>query len=459
MGENNSMALWQWQELLLACGIDVAANGPDVSGISIDSRSLEPGDLFVALSGNPGPRFSTSSVVARDGHEFVQKAKSAGAAGILVSRDTSSSLPEIRMENTLDGLWQIGAAARERMQGKVVGITGSSGKTTARSWLESILSKEAQTHASTGSFNNHWGVPLSLARMPRNAEYGVFEIGMSNPGEIAPLSELVRPSVALLLNVLPAHLQSFDDLDAVRREKLSITSGLSDEGILVLHEGINLDGIYQGRVVTFGFSKSATVSAELSSAVSQTQVQVTIDGKNYAFHLAVGGVHRVLTALGCLGTAYALGADLEQACEVIASLETPAGRGNLLELSGLSIIDDSYNANPVSMQYALDALRQRRGGRKIAVLGEMLELGADSGRYHESILDSCKELDGVITVGEGFANISPGDNFWGHYDASVDIDLAELAELLEEGDIILVKGSNKVFWVNNFITTIVEALS
>ncbi|MBQ74411.1 MAG: UDP-N-acetylmuramoyl-tripeptide--D-alanyl-D-alanine ligase, partial [Gammaproteobacteria bacterium] len=323
------MALWRWRELLVACGVEPASNGPDIAGISIDSRSLKTGDLFVALSGDPGPRFSTSSTIARDGHDFVQDAQSAGAAGILVSRDTGCALPEIRLENTLDGLWHVGVAARDRMQGKVIGITGSSGKTTARSWLENILTQQAMTHASTGSFNNHWGVPLSLARMPRDSDYGIFEIGMNNPGEIGPLSELVKANVALLLNVLPAHLQSFDSLDAVRQEKLSITRGLDDDGILVAHEDISLEGVSHKKVITFGFSPSATLSAVVSSAANQTQVQVTIDGSQHLFRLAVGGAHRVLTSLGCLGAVYALGADLEGACEAMASLEAPSGRGNL----------------------------------------------------------------------------------------------------------------------------------
>lgn len=455
------MALWSWSELVHACGLQQGTIGPDIEGISIDTRSLAAGDLFVALSGNPGPRFHSSSAHARDGHDFVQLAEKAGAAALLLSRDVGCSLPEIRIENTLDGLWHIGEAGRVRMAGKVIGITGSSGKTTARSWLESILRQQAKTHASRDSFNNHWGVPLSLARMPRDTEYGILEIGMNNPGEIEPLSRLVNPDVALILNVLPVHMGNFDSLDAIRQEKLSITRGLKDGGVLVVHEDIDLNGISHKDVLTFGRSESCTVSAEVSVEKNKTGVRVSIRGKKYEFQLIPGGEHRVLTSLGALAVVYALGGDLERACRSLSSLEVPIGRGNLLEISGRFIIDDSYNANPDSMRYALEALYQRQGGRKVALLGEMLELGDGGEQLHASILDACCELDGVITVGEGFANTKTrlGNIHWGHYASAADINPTELAELLHEGDTILVKGSNKVFWVNHFVEALQSALS
>ena len=203
------------------------------------------------------------------------------------------------------------------------------------------------------------------------------------------------------------------------------------------------------------------MSAEVSLEENMTRVRVTIDCKKYGFQLPTGGAHRVFTALGCLAVVYALDADLERACEAMAVMEAPVGRGNLLEVSGRFIIDDSYNANPVSMRYALEALCKFQGGRKVALLGEMLELGDQADQLHISILDACGELDGVITVGEGFAKAKQqlGDIHWRHYASAADIDLVELAELLEEGDTILVKGSNKVFWVNNFVEALRSALS
>jgi UDP-N-acetylmuramoyl-tripeptide--D-alanyl-D-alanine ligase len=459
------MPLWTWSELSLACAVDEPVSGSDINGISIDTRSLKPGDLFIALAGDPGPRFSSSIVDARDGHEFIEAAEAAGAAGLMVSVESDSSLPQLKVSNTLDGLWLIGKAGRERMEGKVVGITGSSGKTTARSWLEVILSRQAKTHASTGSLNNHWGVPLSLARMPADSVFGIFEIGMNSPGEIEPLSRLVAPDVAIVMNVLPAHLGNFRHIDEIRREKLSITQGLQEGGVLVVHEEIDLHDLpqkmQQSNIVTFGLSQSATVAAEVSYERGNSHVNVMIAGNEYSFKLSVGGEHRVLTSLACLAAVYALGADLVQACELLPQLQAPGGRGNLLEVSGRIIIDDSYNANPVSMKYALEALSLVPQGRKIALLGEMLELGESGKAAHRAMIESCRSLDGVLTFGKGFegAEDTLGNIHWGHYSSVAELNLDELAEKLEEGDTILIKGANKVFWVNKFVEALCAVLN
>ncbi len=467
------MSLWNWSELMLACGADTRSadpltetveglvkarikdgvEGPAIDGISIDTRSLNTGDLFVALSGDPGPRFSSPVVNARDGHDFVSQAQAAGAAGLLVSKKIDSSLPQLHVNDTLDALWLIAEASRQRMEGKVVGITGSSGKTTARAWLEEMLRQQARTHASTGSLNNHWGVPLSLARMATDSAFGIFEIGMNHPGEIEPLARLVNPDVALVLNVLPAHLGSFDNLDGIRKEKLSIANGLSEAGTLVIHEDISLDGCRCEKVVTFGTSPTAMVRGSVSYQGCEAKVTVRIAGNDYSYLIPEGGDHRILTSLACIAVVHALGADVKRACETIPSLDAPVGRGNTILMSGRTIIDDSYNANPVSMKYAIDSLSQRQSGRKIALLGEMLELGEEGKAMHQSVLECCGSLDAVITFGDGFVNAgkSLGDRHWGHYDSSAELDLGELADSLEAGDTILIKGSNKVFWVNNFV--------
>jgi UDP-N-acetylmuramoyl-tripeptide--D-alanyl-D-alanine ligase len=454
--------LWTLAELSAACGIESKESNLEVKGISIDSRTTKPGDLFVALAGDPGPEYNTAYANARDGHDFVSAAEKAGAAAFLVSRTIESNQPRITVDNTLDGLWLIAETARERMEGKVVGITGSSGKTTARAWLEAILSEQASTHASPGSFNNHWGVPLSLARMPMESDFGVFEIGMNHPGEIGPLSKLVRPDVALVLNVLPAHLGSFENLEGIRKEKLSITEGLSESGVLVVHEDIDTHDVECRELITFGIGSSATVSGEIinSATAVNTKVDAIINGNHYPFTLDGGGEHRVLTSLACLATVYALGADLHHACDTIATLESPAGRGNVVTVSGRTIIDDSYNANPVSMRYAIEALARSTGGRRIALLGEMLELGPEGETLHASLMDICHSLDGVITVGEGFASASKalGDVHFGHYESIADLDVEKLVAQLRAGDIILVKGSNRVFWVNGFVGTLADAL-
>jgi UDP-N-acetylmuramoyl-tripeptide--D-alanyl-D-alanine ligase len=363
------------------------------------------------------------------------------------------------VEDTLDGLWRIGAAGRERMTGGVVAITGSSGKTTARQWLQEILTRHAPTHASRGSLNNHWGVPLSLARMPATTAFGVFEIGTNNPGEIALLAELVRPKVALLLNVLPAHLGRFPSLDAIRVEKLSIEAGLDDEGIMVIPENLPHGELRCRNVVSFGVGETADVAARVDYQPGFADVVVAIGGSSWQFRLNAGGEHRVLTALGVFAVLYALGVDLDEVAADFSSLTIPSGRGNLVTAGKVTLIDDSYNANPVSMKHAIEAL-SAHGGQRVAILGEMLELGEEGERMHMDLVASCEDLDGVITVGKGFENWprAAGDRYWGHFADAADIDVAELAGRLLPGAHLLVKGSNKVFWTSGFVARLTEAL-
>lgn len=453
------MTLWQWTALTAACGVSGQDNGPDIGGISIDTRTLQPGDLFIALSGDPGPRFHTSIENPRDGHEFIPMAAERGAAAVMVSEPVELDLPVLRVPDTLDGLWNLGRFARQRMHGQVAAITGSSGKTTARHWLQTVMAEQGRTHGSRGSLNNHWGVPLSLARMPADTEYGIFEVGMNHPGEIAPLAELVTPHVAMVLNVLPAHLGYFDSLEGIRREKLSIAEGLEADGVLVVPDDLACDDV-SCRKITFGFGAGADVRGEARYGADSMAVRVHIDGKQLEFSLAGNGEHRVLTALAVLAAGNALGGNIEDMCGRLAEITTPPGRGNMVSVGEITIIDDSYNANPVSMRYALEALAGRSGGRRIALLGEMRELGAESDHMHRQLAASCQSLDGVITVGAAFSTMAAelGSRHWGHYDTAENIDVGALAGELESGDTLLVKGANKVFWVRDFVAELTRAL-
>lgn len=439
-------SLWHWPDLCTALGLE-ARPGPDVSGISIDTRSLQPGELFVALAGE------------RDGHDFLDTAQSAGAAGALVRRQTRHDLPLLPVEDTLEGLTAIGRAARARMDGRVVALTGSAGKTTAREWLETILRQQSPTHASTGSFNNHIGVPLSLARMPPDSNFGVFEIGTNHPGEIAPLSKLAMPDVSVLLNVLPAHIGNFADLDALRQEKLSIEAGLRERGTLIVPHDLDLSGTRTRNVLTFGMSKEAHVAGEAIYAGGRADVTVTIGARRFSFRLNLPGEHRVQTALAVFGALFVLDADLEAACEAFATLSLPKGRGNTTKVGHVTVIDDSYNSNPVSMQYALEGLAAERGTR-IAILGEMLELGDASASHHAALEAYCESLDGVVTVGAGFASWGErlGDRHFLHVDDASAIDLDRLAARLGEGGSVLIKGGNKIFWVHRFVDRLIDAL-
>ena len=382
----------------------------------------------------------------------------------------------------MKGLWDLARAARQRIHGDVVAITGSSGKTTAREYLQHILQDQGATHAATGSLNNHWGLPLSMARMPADVKYGVFEIGMNHPGEIAPLSRLANPDVALVLNVLPAHIGFFENLDAIRWEKISIAQGLTETGILVLPDELDA-GPQSHRILRFGFTDKADVRclamqpAEDGSGL--LSVRVAVAEQEYSFQLTLGGEHRVITSLAVLAVCYALGCDIGRACESLASANPPAGRGNLHQVNGISLIDDSYNANPASIAYALQSLAEfqnkefqnkesqdihqsSREGSKIAILGDMLELGEHSRQMHAELLSHCQGIDKIITVGEEMQHLYdllPTEQRWFHVASAAEIDLARLAVTLRPGDVVLTKGSNRIFWANQFVSKLQQLLS
>ena len=454
------MMLWQWVDLLAALNLSEPKDGVGVSGISIDSRTLARGDLFVALSGDPSPKFKTSDAGHRDGHEFISAAEDAGAVGLVVSSQVDTKLSALQVNNTLDALWQLARFSRTRMHGRVVAITGSAGKTTARSWLEQLLSAQALTHASVGSYNNHWGVPLSLARMPEQAKYGVFEVGMNHAGEIAPLSELVKPNVALVLNVLPAHIGQLGSLEAIRQEKLDIRRGLQKNGVLVLPYDLERSDVDDVKSLTFGFNSRADVSAVMRLRGESVSVEVTIDGKAYQYELSICGEHMVLTSVAVIAVAYALGADIAKAVSDMTMLSSPEGRGNLHSVSGRVVIDDSYNANPVSMIHAIKSLSQRPSGSRIAILGEMLELGEFSDELHQEVVQSCNNVDKVVTVGKCFERVKEdfGEKLLLHVDSADELDLNLLVEETSSGDTILVKGSNKIFWSNKFVINLITKL-
>jgi UDP-N-acetylmuramoyl-tripeptide--D-alanyl-D-alanine ligase len=434
--------LWTWSELS-QLGSASKRNGPEISGICIDSRQVMKGDLFVALSGDPGPRFHSSVDNPRDGHEFIPLAIKGGANAVMLSDRTSEhTYPNIQVSDTLDGLWSIGEAAALRCPGKRIAITGSAGKTTLRSWLMQVLAGQFKLHGSVGSLNNHWGVPLSLSRMPRDSELGIFEIGTNHSGEISPLSCLVRPHISVLLNVLPAHIGNFSSLAALEKEKRSIADGLETGGCLILPEHLSS---HNDREITFGLSATADVHGRYEFHKDGWQVFAQVQGEPVEYLLHLTGEHRVLTSLALLAVAKQLGADLEIVAASLSDIAVPKGRGDETQLSGITIIDDSYNANPVSMAYAISALREKPG-RRIAILGEINELGNTALSYHQDIALLFGDLDQVMTVGSGFAGC-PGDV---HYESASDIDLVSLAASLYPGDFVLIKGSNTVFWTQDF---------
>ena len=450
--------LWTFRELAQAVGAS-AADGPDIGGICIDSRRLAGGDLFVALAGDPGPRFTATSRSDRDGHDFIDDAVAKGAAAVLAHRPGDYRAPTLLVEDTLDGLWDIGAAARRRLSAPVVAVTGSSGKTTFKSFAAAALG----AFATDGSLNNHIGVPLSLARAPRNANGAVCEIGTNHPGEIAPLSKLVAPHVAVVLNVHPAHIENFGALEAIRREKASIAEGLGDDGVLVHAADVAAD--CDGRRVTFGGAdEDADVRlAGLRRGREGSVAVLDTAGGRVEAPVPAGGVHRARSVAALAAVLLALDVPLD-ALERLAALEVPRGRGNVVEAGGVALVDESYNANPESMKATLDAFAaspERQGGRRIAVLGDMLELGADAVRHHRQLAAHCEGLHGVFCVGSRMRALHDAlvpRLRLGHAEEADAAFVARCARTLEVGDRVLVKGSNGTFWAKGFVAALTAAL-
>ena len=447
--------LWTWPELCKAVGAD-AVDGPAVRGIDIDSRKLAPGELFVALNGDPGPRFPGARPSPRDGHDFLEAAFAAGAAGALVHRDAPGEGPRLVVGDTLDGLWDLGRAARARSMARVAAITGSSGKTTVKTFLAQALG----AFATGGSLNNHLGVPLSLARTPADARFAVYEIGTNHPGEIAPLSRLARPDVAVVLNVHPAHIEFFEGIDALRREKLSIAEGLDPRGTLVCLDALDRTGLDAGlRVMTFG--EGAGADARLA-AFDGRQATIATPSGTVRAKVPGGGTHRALSLTAVAAVLVAFDEDPRRLADV-ADDAVPAGRGNRIEAGEVTLIDDSYNANPASMSAALrDLAGQRGAGRRVALLGEMLELGEDSERLHVALAPLCARIDRVFCVGDGMRalhdRLEPERRF-GFVESPDDLDPVALTALLEPGDVVLLKGSNRVFWARDFAARLRDALN
>jgi UDP-N-acetylmuramoyl-tripeptide--D-alanyl-D-alanine ligase len=433
------------------------------TGVSIDTRTIQPGELFVALKD------------VRDGHDFVAQALEKGAAAALVSRvpeGVSPDAPLLNVPDVLKALADLGAFARTRTKARVVGVTGSVGKTSTKEMLRAILSGQGKTHAAEASYNNHWGVPLTLARMPVDADFAVIEIGMNHPGEIAPLARLAKLDVAMVTTVAPAHLEAFDSVEGIAHEKASIFDGLSDGGVAVFNADIEWTPLLRAKALAVGANPVSFGAAEgadyrlLSAQIADdtTVCQASRRGEPVLFKVSSPGKHFVLNALGALAVAEALGADPMIAAHDLGRWMPPAGRGqreritlDIVEETFFDLIDDAFNANPASMAAALDVLIAAKpvdgigrvgGGRRIAVLGDMLELGPTE-----------RELHAAIARHPGLSAISVihcvGPRMKALYDAlprqqrgdwvETAAELAPRARsLVDAGDILLVKGSKGI---------------
>jgi UDP-N-acetylmuramoyl-tripeptide--D-alanyl-D-alanine ligase len=456
------MALWTSAEAEAATG-GRATQPFAVTGVSIDTRTLQPGDLFVALKD------------VRDGHDFVAQALAKGAGAALVSHrpeGVAAGAPLLVVPDVLEALAALGAAGRARTRAKVVGVTGSVGKTSTKEMLRVVLGGQGRVHAAEASYNNHWGVPLTLARMPADADFAVIEIGMNHPGEIAPLARLTRPDVALITTVAPAHLEAFDSLEGIAREKAAIFEGLPPGGAAILPADLAVTPVlvqaaraHGAQIATFGTKEGADwrmVSARICDTA--TVVQAAHAGQALLYKVMTPGRHFAVNGLGVLAAAQALGLDLAVAAADLGQWVPPAGRGarerivtDIVEDAGFDLIDDAFNANPASMAASLDVLIAARPvdgvgakakGRRIAVLGDMLELGPTELDLHAAIArhPGLAEIDLIHCVGPRMRVLHAAlprrqRGEWAETAAEL---VPRVRSLIDPGDIILVKGSKGI---------------
>jgi UDP-N-acetylmuramoyl-tripeptide--D-alanyl-D-alanine ligase len=448
-------ALWTVDAMAAAMRAERAGALPaDVPGISIDSRSIGRGDAFFAITGDN-----------RDGHDFVEPALKAGAGLAVVARSQrarfAGAAPLLIVDDVLDALRDLARAARARTEAKVIAVTGSVGKTGSKEALRLALSAGGETYASAASYNNHWGVPLSLARCPQAARYAVFEIGMNHAGEITPLTKLVRPHVAIITAIEPVHLEYFGSLEKIADAKAEIFLGLERGGAAVLNRD---NGQYArleastkaagvARIVPFGEHADAEARLlRVSLQADSSTVEARILGQPVTYKLGAPGRHLVLNSLAVLAAAALVGADLALAALALGNLRPAAGRGAraALRVPGGSalLIDESYNANPASMAAAIALLGQAPlgpRGRRIAVLGDMLELGPAGADLHRGLAAplAAANVDLVFCSGPLMRSLweaLPSGRRGGYAETAAALEPAVL-EAIHDGDAVMVKGS------------------
>lgn len=446
--------LWSVEEVMAATGGRLEGDiSRTIGGVSIDSRSIAEGDIFVAIKGE-----------RRDGHEFAVAALDRGAAAAIVSRPSADMLragPIIVVDEPLAALCRLARASRTRSRARIVAVTGSVGKTTTKEALRLALSATGSTHASAFSYNNQWGVPLSLARLPRHAAFAVFEIGMNHAGEITPLSRLVRPHIAVITAIAESHLGNFPSLAAIAEAKAEIFLGVEPGGAAVINRDCSFyqrlyDAARQagiGRIVGFGSGPQAEVRLDRVALHDECScVTASIFGEVISYRLGAPGRHLVINSLAVLAAVSLAGADLARAAIALGKLAPQKGRGARLKLAApdgaIIVIDESYNANPASVQAALALLAQTKpgpGGRRIAVLGDMLELGDAAPRLHAELaaaIDACG-VDAVYACGPNMSHLwdrLPPSRRGAHAMTSDELRDVLLSGL-RGGDVVMVKGS------------------
>ncbi len=451
--------LWTAGDAAAATSGNARGGWRGVTGISIDTRSMAPGELFVALAGEN-----------RDGHDFVAQALDAGAGAAMVSHvpdGVAEGAPLLVVDDTLEALGALGAAARARSAARVIAVTGSVGKTSTKDMLRAMLGCQGRVHAAERSFNNHWGVPLTLARMPADTEFAVIEMGMNHSGEIEPLSRLARPHVALVTTIEAVHLAAFGSVGEIADAKAEVFAGLEPGGVAILNrDNPHFDRLAaqvgEAGILSFGAGDCDLVLERATVCEFATVVQARIGDQPITFKLGAPGVHFALNAVAALGAVITVGGDLARAGLAMADWAPPEGRGLhwRIELGPagidgeITLIDESYNANPASMRAALavlaassvtDDIGRVARGRRIAFLGDMLELGPTENELHVG-LAGLGELDGIDSVHlagprmRGLHDALPASKR-GEWFEDSDKLAHRARRMVDAGDVCMVKGS------------------
>lgn len=453
--------LWDMDAFMAATdGRPVGTMPEGVTGISIDTRTLEKGDAFFAIKGDNV-----------DGHDYLAAAMRAGAALAVVDENKlvtlgSLKLPLVVVPDVLDAMRRLGEVSRMRCKGQIIAITGSVGKTSTKEMMKTVLSASGKVHASAASYNNHWGVPLTLARMPEDTRFGVFEIGMNHGGEITPLVKMVRPHVAIITNIAAAHIGAFDSIEGIAHAKAEIYQGVVPGGYALINHDDRRYTLLRDlakeaeieHLNSFGTKRGSEIwLRELETTSAGSKLSVRINGEtDVEYSVNLPGEHMAMNSLAVLGAAVLAGANLDKTIDAFARIMPTEGRGAQYTIGGsgamgITIIDESYNANPASMQAALSVLKDFEGiktKRRIAVLGDMLELGRQSKKLHEELAKpiSASKADLVYLVGpemEHLAKILPKDKLGGHFrDAKALV--PRLKEAMKPGDVLMLKASKSI---------------
>ncbi len=452
MAELSPTPLWTAKDAAEATGGRVSADW-NATGVSIDSRSLAPGDLFTALK---GPN--------HDGHDHVAAAIAKGAVAAMVEERFNADIAAenlLMVRDTTEGLCDLARASRGRTAAKICGVTGSVGKTGTKEMLAAALGAQGKVAATAGNLNNHYGLPLSLARMPADCDYGVFEMGMNHAGEISPLSKIARPHVAVITTVAPVHIEYFNSIEEIADAKAEIFDGLVEGGAVVLsRDNPQYDRLAEkaraaGARMVWGFGVHSFSNARLLAYEPDAQgarVEATVGSQHMKYRIAMRGKHWALNSIAVLAAASSLGADLEIAAAALASVMPTKGRGQFFEVllddGVLGVIDETYNASPVAVRAAFEVLaasKPGRGGRRALILGDMLELGSSAREAHMGLAEEIKkhDFDLVFACGQYMSDILdelPDDLHGGSAGTSAQL-ADKVVKKLRAGDLVLVKGS------------------